>query len=124
MANNSPFSLTAPSIDRTLDVPVLPGQGTGAPNFGVDPSNQIPNTWQWNLTMEREIYRDSKLELAYVGNRGIHVLRYSDANFVPPSQRLNFALNNDNSVRPFGAGDWGTIGDASWKGNSNYHSLQ
>ncbi len=69
-------------------------------------------------------YRDSKLELAYVGNRGVHVLRYSDANPVPPSQRLNFALNNDNVVRPFGAGDWGHINEASWRGNSNYHSLQ
>ena len=95
MANNSPFSLSAPSIDRLLDVPVPQGSGTGAPNFGVDPGNKIPNTWQWNLTVEREVFRDSKLELAYVGNRGIHILRYTDANFVnPPSLWLEYSTNS------------------------------
>jgi hypothetical protein len=126
MANNAPFSLTAPSINRTLDVPVAQTGGTGAPSFGVDPSNKIPNTWQWNLTFEREVYRDSKLELAYVGNRGIHLLRYNDANFVPQSQWLNYALSvgPDNSLRPYGAGGFGQIDYAEWKGGSNYNALQ
>ena len=125
VATNPPFSLSVGG-NRLLDVGPAPGSLTasGTPGWSLDPGTALPNTWQWNLTMEREIYRDSKLELAYVGNRGVHVLRYSDANPVPASERLNFALNNDNIVRPFGAGSWGTIGDASWKGNSNYHSLQ
>ena len=45
----------------------------------------MPNTWQWNLTVEREIFRDSKIEVAYVGNRGVHLLRFTDANFVNPA---------------------------------------
>ena len=147
MANNSPFSLTVPSLSRTLDVPVPPGAGTGAPNFGVDPSDKIPNTWQWNLTVERELFRDSKLELAYVGNKGIHLLRYNDANFVPQSSWLAYATTEDptqpgagaanNTLRPFGVdttvtgrcaappcGIFGQIDYAEWKGSSNYHALQ
>ena len=42
---------------------------------------------QWNLTFEQEVFRDSKLELAYVGNRGIHLLNYTDANPVPLAGR-------------------------------------
>jgi hypothetical protein len=124
MANNSPFSLSAPDIERTLDVPVPPGAGSGAPNFGVDPGDKLPNTWQWNLTVEREVFRDSKLELAYVGNRGIHLLRYNDANFVNPANWLDFAITNDPGLRPFGAGSFGQIDYAEWKGSSNYHALQ
>jgi hypothetical protein len=125
MANNSPFSLLAPSINRTLDVPQVQAL-TGAPNFGIDPGSNLPNTWQWNLTFERELYKDSKLEVAYVGNRGIHLLRYNDANFVPQSEWLNYAITPgpDNSLRPFGAGNFGQIDYAQWAGGSNYHSLQ
>ncbi len=130
MANNSPFSLSSPSIDRSLDVPVPQTGGSGAPSFGIDPSSTLPNTWQWNLTVERELFRDSKIELAYVGNRGIHLLRYTDANFVPPALWTTYSTTPnadggaDNSLRPFGAGDFGQLDYAEWKGSSNYHALQ
>ena len=123
MANNSPFSLFAPDFRRTLDTPVAQA-ATGAPNYGIDPSANLPNTWQWNLTAEREIVRNTKLEIAYVGNRGLHILRYNDANAVPASLRLQHALSNDNADRPFGAGDFGFIPFGEWKGSSNYHALQ
>jgi Carboxypeptidase regulatory-like domain len=152
MANNSPFSLSVPSIDRQLDVAIPQTGGSGAPNFGVDPGQDLPNTWQWNLTFEREVYRDSKIEIAYVGNRGIHLLRYNDANFVPQSLWQEYATNavlqsnnpgdpdtftsTNNGLRKFGRtpgcdplveGDCGSFGQlayAEWKGNSNYHALQ
>jgi len=131
MANNSPFSALAPNVIRTLDIPIPQSANGGAPNFGVDPSDKVPNTWQWNLTFEREIFRDSKLELAYVGNRGLHVLRYNDANFVPQNLWLQYAIVPDpssgganNNFRPYGAGAFGQIDYAEWKGGSNYNALQ
>jgi hypothetical protein len=132
MANNNPFSALAPNVVRTLDVPIVQAANGGAPSFGVDPGYVLPNTWQWNLTIEREVFTNSKLELAYVGNRGIHLLRYTDANFVPRNQWLNYAITPldpvdggaDNSFRPFGAGNFGQIDYAEWKGSSNYHALQ
>jgi hypothetical protein len=140
MAANPPFSLSA-GYTRAFDTPPLPGTLTasGAPGFSQSPSDILPNTWQWNLSVEREIVRNTKLELAYVGNRGLHLLGYTDANFVPASQRVNFALQNNNALRPFGVdatvacqmpnppsscGHWGAINSAFWGGSSNYHALQ
>jgi hypothetical protein len=124
MAGNSPFALTVSNFNRTLDSgPVFTG-GTGAPSFGIDTSDILPNTWQWNLTVERELVRNTKLEVAYVGNRGLHLVRYTDANAVPANLRLDYALNQDDTARPFGAGSFGGIPFAEWKGGSNYHSLQ
>jgi hypothetical protein len=64
------------------------------------------------------------MELAYVGNRGLHLLGYTDANLVPANLRVNYALTQNNALRPFGAGSWGTINRAFWGSDSNYHALQ
>jgi len=123
MATNPPYSLSA-GYTRSLDQPVGATTASGTPGFSQDPSNILPNTWQWNLTIERELVRDTKMELAYVGNRGLHLLGYTDANAVPLGQRQNFALTNSGSLRPFGNGSWGAINRAFWGAGSNYHALQ
>jgi hypothetical protein len=43
---------------------------------------------------------------------------------VPTADRLNYALQNKNSFRPFGAGNWGQITYEIWNGHANYNSLQ
>src|SRR6267143_107178 len=123
LAANSPFSLSAGG-SRTFDAAPAPGSLTasGSPSYGVSTDSNLPNTWQCNLTVEREIFPNNKFEVAYVGNRGIHLLSFSDANGVPAAQRLNFALNNSNSVRP--ASSFGFITYGNWGGESNYHALQ
>ena len=120
LAANSPFSLTGNGT-RTFDAAPA-GSPSGSPSYGVSTNSDLPNTWQWNLTFEREIVRDNKLEIAYVGNKGIHVLQFGDANGVPADQRLNFALTNNNGLRP--ASSFGFITYGTWTGNSNYHALQ
>lgn len=129
LASNTPFSLNAGGTGpnnhgRTLDIAPDPGQVniSGSPSFGLDPSNHMPNTWQWNVTFEREVARDTKFELAYVSNRGVNLLRYIDANPVPLESRLTFALQNDNALRPAGA--FGFINYGKWSASSNYHALQ
>jgi hypothetical protein len=123
MATNSPFSASVGG-SRLLDGAVPQGSLTtsASPSWGLDPSNKLPNTWQYNITFERELYRDTKLELAYVANRGLHILRYRDANPVLPQNRLAYALNNTNSFRP--AGVFGSINYAEWTAGSNYNALQ
>lgn len=144
MATNPPYSLSA-GYSRNLDQPVGATNASGSPGFSQDPSDILPNTWQWNLTIERELMRNTKMELAYVGNRGLHLLGYTDANAVPLSSRLAFALTPganggaDNAFRPFGldatpacqvpnppfsCGHWGAINRAFWGAGSNYHALQ
>jgi hypothetical protein len=125
MAANSPFSLTAGG-DRFFDTPPAPGSlaAAGSPSYGISTDTNLPNTWQWNLTFEREVFRDSKLELAYVGNRGIHLLQFSDGNPVAAAQRTQFAFDNTNILRQFGPTGFGFITFANWTGDSNYHALQ
>jgi hypothetical protein len=123
MATNSPFSASVGG-SRLLDGAVPAGSlTTGAsPSWGLDPSDLLPNTWQYNVTFERELYRDTKLELAYVSNRGLHILRYRDANAVLPQNRLAYALNNQNLYRA--ATVFGSISYAEWTAGSNYNALQ
>jgi hypothetical protein len=125
LATNPPFALNA-GYSRTFDTPPALGTLTasGTPGFSQDPGTDLPNTWQWNFSVEREVARGSKLELAYVGNRGVHLLTYADANRVPNDDRLAYALSGDNHFRPFGAGAWTNINQAFWGGDSNYHALQ
>ncbi|HET9304920.1 MAG TPA: TonB-dependent receptor [Candidatus Sulfotelmatobacter sp.] len=39
----------------------------------------VPNTQQWNLTLQRELGRNWVMELGYVGTRGIHLRETRDA---------------------------------------------
>jgi hypothetical protein len=134
LATNSPFSVSAGG-SRTLSGVVAPGSLTSSasPSWGIDPTDTLPNTWQWNVTFERELFRDSKLELAYVGNRGGNVLVYKDVNAVLPANRLDYALTNNNKLRfadsPLCGGDgqpgcFGTINYGEWTAHSNYNALQ
>ena len=125
LASNTPFALNASgSTGRSLDIAPDPDtvNVSGAPSFGLDPSNKMPNTWQWNLTFEREVARDTKLELAYVANRGKNLLRYIDANPVPLDSRLIYAQDGQSSHRPAGA--FGFINYGMWNAASNYNALQ
>jgi hypothetical protein len=123
LATNSPFSVSAGGT-RALSGAVAPGSLTSSasPSWGMDPTDTMPNTWQWNLTVERELYRDSKLELAYVGNRGGNILAYKDVNAVLPGNRVDFALLNGNNDRF--ATSFGGINYAQWSAHSTYNALQ
>ncbi len=39
-----------------------------------------PNSWQWNLMVQREILRNTTLEVGYVGNYANDQLRAVNAN--------------------------------------------
>lgn len=122
---NPPFALSVGGF-RTLDDPVAPGslQASGAPSRGIDPSNDLPSSWQYNMTVERELFKDTKLEVAYVGGYGYDLVRFADINQVPSLSRVSFAQTNSNALRPFGAGNWGQITYEVWNGKSRYDSLQ
>jgi hypothetical protein len=136
---NPPFTVGV-GPERTLDGPTFtnnvnaydfnnPG---GTPTQSVQLSPNLANSWQWNLTTEFELFRNSKLELGYVGLRGIHLATYEDINQLPPQNRLAWITrkSGDNAVGlfPFG-GLWGgnapkSIYQWTHKGDSIYHSLQ
>jgi len=144
--SNPPFNPSFTSInnngrylDSTNQLPACTpncfGVGLGLPNIGQSTSDQMPNAWQWNLSVQREVFKNAKLEVAYVANKNNHWEQRSDINFVPSADRLTYVQNENSSapgaaallsgLRPYGAlvGN-NSIGYYSHGSSSNYQSLQ
>jgi len=138
MGQNAPFSVSFGST-RTLDVAVPAVGGGASPNAATDPGANIPNSWQWNLSLSHEVRRDTTFEIGYVGNRGLHLTSDRDANGITPANHLLAAfqgtavcgapsatnpslLNCPGVSRP--AGNFGGIDQFGHGGSSSYHSLQ
>jgi len=134
---NPPFTVGS-GAERTLDGPTFkngvnmqdfsPG---GNANQSVQLNTNLANSWQWNFTTEVEPYRNAKLEVGYVGLRGIHLDTYYDIDQLPPANRLAWltrpAGDNANALFPFGAkygGAPGAVYEWAHGGDSIYHSLQ
>jgi hypothetical protein len=104
--------------------------GLGFPSFGNEISNQMPNSWQFNVSVQRELWKDAVLEVGYVGNRGMHLLIRSDVNDVAPDNRVAYFEDTGNTaaraaLRPFGALTLDNgITYYTRSGQSNYNSLQ
>jgi hypothetical protein len=123
-------------LDSTDQLPACTpncfGTGLGSPNVGQSTSDQMPNSWQWNVSVQREIFRNAKLEVAYVANRNNHWQQRADLNVVSPGNRLIYAQNQNSAsadflsaLRPFGA----AVGNNSITfythgSSSNYQALQ
>lgn len=140
--NNPPFNPAFSSsngngrfLDNTNQLPACTpncfGTGLGTPSTGQEFSNNVPNSWQWNLSVQRELFRDAKLELAYVANRNLHWEAITDINAVPLANRLSYVQQENTTganlagLRPFGE----VVANNSIKyythaSSSNYQSLQ
>ncbi len=119
----------------SLNTPTQSGSafstGLGSASIGGETSNQMPNSWQYNVTVQHELWRDARLEVGYVANRNMHWEIKSDVNAVAPADRLNYfqcqgvSACSRSSFRPFGP----LRGDSSLtyythSGQSSYNSLQ
>jgi len=141
MGQNPPFRITTVyACCRPLDSfpnyaggDPEPTGGSGVAAMGKALDADTPGSYQWNLTVERELWKDSKLEVAYVANRGHNAQGRYNLNQIPVAQRVDFAikeLDGDDStdgsnMRPLFAlkGD-GDLYVASRAFDSWYHSLQ
>jgi Carboxypeptidase regulatory-like domain len=66
------------------DPVTLLASGTNGPGFILpDAHLETPYTQHWALTVEREIKRDFLFSAAYVGTRGVHLLRFATPNLGP-----------------------------------------
>jgi len=145
--NNAPFAIVGQGL-RTLDGPLCQTGGTsscpfqtlvawgnsGAPASGVSNSNKVANNWQWNLTTETALWKNAKLELGYVGLRGIHLNSSRNLNQVAPANRLayiNAGLTGGTGAskvyfpyKSLFANGNNTLNQFGDFGDSVYHSLQ
>ncbi len=66
------------------DPVTLLASGTTGPGFILPDAHLVtPYTEHWGLTVEREIIRDFLFSVAYVGTRGVHLLRFATPNLGP-----------------------------------------
>ena len=126
---NAPFALTTNNYPRTLGGATPSSlSGTASPAGGEDPSAILPNSWQWNLAVEQQLAKSTIFQMAYVGNRGIHLTNSYDINSITPANWMTatFANSGDvNLLRPFPAGgNNGTLNYWARGGDSNYNGLQ
>lgn len=91
--------------------------------FAVDPNLRTPYIQNYNLNIQRELFRNGVLEVGYVGSTGKKLFRYRDIN-----QPLNPSVS---SARPFDNGPFAPSGGTFFYVNqlettafSNYNALQ
>ena len=54
----------------------------------VDENFRPPESWQWNITVSREILKNTVAEVSYIGNHGTHIWRRGvSVNDIPQSNR-------------------------------------
>jgi hypothetical protein len=91
-----------------------------------------PESWQWNITVSREILKNTVAEVSYIGNHGLHIWRRGvNFNDVPQANRAAIvtAFQNSgdvqalaNSLRRFP--NLGPITMSESTGDSTYKALQ
>jgi hypothetical protein len=114
--------------------------GTGPTPFGlnnfVSPATVLtvqsgarpPYSQNWNLSIERVIAKDFKLDVRYVGTKGTHLPRFIEAN--PSIYGPGVNANNNNEIREYttcnaaGVCNYGSVGLLADDSNSTYHALQ
>jgi len=127
LSHTAPFVIGA-TVNRTLDVaPALTSNLSVSPSAGRDPRGVVPNSWQWNMSVERELARNTALQIGYVGNAGVHLTSMLQGNPVLPANYIQEAFSGSsasaqNAFR--GATNFGQINDFARMGHASYHSLQ
>jgi len=124
LARNAPFVINA-TTSRTLDAAPPLASPQVSPNASKTTNGYLPNAWQWNVSVEQEVARNTTLQIGYVGNEGIHLTSMYQSNPIPPSSFLEGAFvsgSAQNALRP--APNFGFIGGFARGGQANYQSLQ
>ena len=121
---NAPFVIGA-SQTRGLEAATSFAGGSVSPSYSKSALALVPNSWQWNVSVEREIQRNMTLSVGYVGNAGIHLTSGEQINAVPKADWTEAAFLSGgalNALRP--AFNFGTIAQFQREGHADYNALQ
>ena len=127
----------------TIDNPLLANPGAGVarttlPTIGLSSTGdpfEVPRTMQYSFSVQREVFKNAVLEVAYVGTNGRNLLHQVNINQPAPGAltALTTALRaagtigataraSINAARPFLG--YGAINDRRTEASSDYHSMQ
>lgn len=130
LTSNPPFVRSVGGT-RSLDGPAIfnldnPIATAGSPQYSWDPRASTPYSYQFNVTIDQEIFKGAVLEVGYVGNRARNQLTNYNINAVLPQNRLAAAFVADanavNALRRYT--NYGSIYEFSRRGRADYNSLQ
>jgi Carboxypeptidase regulatory-like domain len=113
---NPPFRNTVDFDNVTVDT-LLGAAGTPRPPAVINSINRdftSDYVQQWNLNVQHEIFKNTRLEVSYIGSKGTHLRLLRDINARIPSAA-------GTGARPFTA--FGRINQNENSGSSNYNAL-
>jgi hypothetical protein len=123
LGGNPPFQPNASVSNGSADNPGAGGAAaiplvvtTQSKNF------RNPEAWDWNVTVEREMFLRSVLSVAYVGRRGLHLQREADINQPTTATVAANPGVNINALRPYLG--FGSIRQTDNIADSRYNALQ
>lgn len=123
LGGNPPFQPNASVSFGTVDNPG--GNGTNPLPLVVTTQSKAfknPEAWDWNFTVERQLFWKSMLTVGYVGRRGLHLQREADINQPTTATVAANPGVNINALRPYKG--FGSIRETDNVASSIYHSLQ
>jgi hypothetical protein len=124
LAFTAPFGITATDT-RTSGVATPLVSPSVSPSGAENPRGVIPNSWQWNVSVERELFHNATLQVGYVGNSGIHLTSGIDMNAVPSADWAQTAFLGGSQLNDFRPADnFGSILQFGHNGKATYQSMQ
>jgi hypothetical protein len=129
--NDDPTFRSLDTINPGLKNAVA-GVGSNTQFLAVDENFRPPESWQWNISLSREVMKNTVVEASYIGNHGLHIWRRGvNLNDVVPSARqaiANAIRNNQDTTALVDANRrYKGLGPINWtesSGDSSYHSMQ
>jgi len=81
--NNPPYNLSAQYLNGNLSAPgggTVPAPTALGTIAALDPKLTVPRSWNWSVTIQRELPWGIFSEIGYVGSKGQNLLRQPDIN--------------------------------------------
>src|SRR5712691_11839521 len=103
-------------------VPIFSGFGD-SDVFAVDPKLATPYVQNFNLNVQRELFKNGVLEVGYVGSHGTKLFRYRDIN-QPVNPSVSSARPFDNGPFAPSGGTFFYVNQLETSANSSYNALQ
>lgn len=124
-----PFSQLPTFTSTPTSVITFSNPGAGAPPGTLAPRALIaiandfktPETQQWSFGLQRELFRNAVVDVAYVGTKGDFLIRRRNINFQEPDDIVRVGTANAGTLRPFLG--YAAITYIETSARSRYHGL-